>query len=56
MSVPIVLTNAPVSDALTQEAHVAFENCPARTTILRASLPKLTYTIGQSVPLPLSVQ
>jgi hypothetical protein len=55
VSMPITLANAPVSDALTHEAHVAFENCRARTTILKATLPKLTYAVGQSVPIEVTL-
>jgi hypothetical protein len=40
---------APRSGALTTSAHIAFEDCPAATTVLTVSIPRSSYSARQPV-------
>jgi hypothetical protein len=47
---------AAPSPTLIKSAHVAFENCPARTTILRVTMLNLFYVSYQSILVGISVR
>jgi hypothetical protein len=49
------LVVAKQDSALVQSRHVAFEGCPPATTVVKASLKRLTYTPYQAVTITVSV-
>jgi hypothetical protein len=50
LTAPAGATSPPTpSSALTKSAHFAYGQCPARTTILKASIARLTFAKGQPV-------